>query len=98
MLTEMFTLLKIGIQMMRNISVNSPKKMCKLKTDPPAVILPLIKNLYYASEAHSELDNDPLNKATTGVMNTKVHKIAKGHPNISSRDVLRDPLLLDHFQ
>ena len=94
----MFTLLKIGIQMMRSISVNSPKKMCKLKTDPPAVILPLIKNLYYASEAHSELDNDPPNKATTGVMNTKVHKIAKGHPNISSRDVLRDPLLLDHFQ
>ena len=45
MLTEMFTLLKIGIQMMRNISFNSPKKMCKLETDPPAVILPLIKNL-----------------------------------------------------
>ena len=28
------------------------KKMYQLKTDTPAVILPLIKTLYYTSEAH----------------------------------------------
>ena len=46
------------------------KKMCQLKTDAPAVILPLLKRLHYTSEAPSEVDNKPFNKAKTGIMNT----------------------------
>ena len=65
------------------------KKMCQLKTDAPAVILPLLKRLHYTSEAPSELDNKPFNKAKTGIMNTKIQEIIKGHPNISGKDVLR---------
>ena len=40
-------------------------------------------------KAYSELDNEPLIKAKTGIMNTKIQEIVKGHPNISSKDVLR---------
>ena len=63
--------------------------MCQLKTDAPAVILPLLKRLHYTSEAPSEVDNKPFNKAKTGIMNTKMQEIIKSHPNISSKDVLR---------
>ena len=76
-LTEMFALLKAGIQKMRNISVNSPNR---LKTDAPAVILP---------QSSLRTDNKPFRKARTGIMSTKVPEIVKGHPNISSKDVLR---------
>ena len=50
---------------------------------------PLLKRLHYTSEAPSELDNKPFNKAKTGIMNTKIQEIIRGHPNISSKDVLR---------
>ena len=73
-LREMFALLKIGIQKMRNISVNSPKRCGNWKL---------------MQKAYSELDNEPLIKAKTGIMNTKIQEIVKGHPNISSKDVLR---------
>ena len=63
--------------------------MCQLKTDAPAVILPLIKKLHYTSEAHAEVDNGPFNKTKTGIMNTKIQQIVEGRPNISSKDVLR---------
>ena len=63
--------------------------MCQLKTDAPAVILPLIKKLHFTSEAHSELHSGPFNKAKTGITNTKIQEIVQGHPNISSKDVLR---------
>ena len=59
--------------------------MCQLKTDAPAVILPLIKKLHYTSEAHAEVDNGP----KTGIMNTKIQEIVEGRPNISSKDVFR---------
>ena len=49
----------------------------------------LIKTLHYTSEAHSELDNEPFNKAKTDTMNTKIQEIVRGHPTISSKDVLR---------
>ena len=65
------------------------KKVCQLKTDAPAVILPLTKKLHYTSEAHAEVDNGPFNKAKTGIMNTKIQEIVEGRPNISSKDVLR---------
>ena len=65
------------------------KKMCQLKTDAPAVILLLFIRLHYTSEAPSELDNKPFDKAKTGIMNTKIQEIIRGHPNISSKDVLR---------
>ena len=63
------------------------KKMCQLKTDTPAVILPLIKTLYYTSEAHSELNSEPFDKVKTGI--TQIQEIVKDHPNISNKDVLR---------
>ena len=63
--------------------------MCQLKTDAPAVILPLIKKLHYTSKAHAEVDNGPFNKAKTGIMNTKIQEIVEGRANISSKDVLR---------
>ena len=65
------------------------KKMYQLKTDTPAVILPLIKTLYYTSEAHSELNSEPFDKVKTGIMYTQIQEIVKDHPNISNKDVLR---------
>ena len=51
--------------------------------------MPLIKKLHCTSEAHLELNNEPFNNAKTGIMNTKIREIVKGHPNISSKGVLR---------
>ena len=63
--------------------------MYQLKTDTPSVILPLIKTLYYTSEAHSELNSEPFDKVKTGIMYTQIQEIVKDHPNISNKDVLR---------
>ena len=65
------------------------KKMYQLKTNAPAVILPLIKTFYYTSEAHSELNSEPFDKVKTGIMYTQIQEIVKDHPNISNKDVLR---------
>ena len=64
--------------------------MCQLKKLMHLQLsYPLFKRLHYTSEAPSELDNKPFNKAKTGIMNTKIQEIIRGHPNISSKDVLR---------
>ena len=60
--------------------------MCLLKTDAPAVILKKTP-LHFQSSLRTE--NKPFRKARTGIMSTKVPEIVKGHPNISSKDVLR---------
>lgn len=63
--------------------------MCLLKTDAPAVILPLMKKTPLHFQSSLRTDNKPFRKARTGIMSTKVPEIVKGHPNISSKDVLR---------
>ena len=42
--------------------------MCQLKTDAPAVILPLLKRLHYTSEAPSALDNVHLDEVGTLIL------------------------------
>ena len=71
------------------ISPSIHQKDVPVKNWCTAVILSLIKTLHYTSEAHSELDNEPFNKAKTDTMNTKIQEIVRGHPSISSKDVLR---------
>ena len=71
------------------ISPSIHQKDVPVKNWCTAVILSLIKTLHYTSEAHSELDNEPFNKAKTDNMNTKIQEIVRGHPSISSKDVLR---------
>ena len=38
------------------------------------------QKLHYTSEAHSELDNEPFNKAKTDIMNNKIQEIVARPP------------------
>ena len=82
-LTEMFALLKAGIQ------IQFTKKMCEFTTGAPAAILPLIKNFTTLPKLTRNWTMSLLIRLKLISWITKYKRLLQGHPNISSKDVLR---------